>query len=84
MPPKPYVSMSIRRELYEKLERLYVLLNAKAGRRRFKSMQELLEYLVDKELKQLEEKEKESKILDKALKDLKEMRKAVDEYIKGK
>jgi len=54
MPPKPYVSMSIRRELYEKLERLYVLLNAKAGRRRFKSMQELLEYLVDKELKRLE------------------------------
>lgn len=54
LPPKPYVSMSIRRELYEKLERLYVLLNAKAGRRRFKSMQELLEYLVDKKLKELE------------------------------
>jgi len=47
--------MSIRREIYEKLEKLYVLLNAKAGRRRFKSLQELLEYLVNKELKQLEE-----------------------------
>jgi len=57
LPPKPYVSLSIRRDVYEKLERLFVLLNAKAGRRRFKSLQELLEYLIDKELKEIEERE---------------------------
>jgi len=54
MPPKGYKTITVKLELYEKLEKLLVTLNYKAGYRRYKSIQELLEYLIDKELKELE------------------------------
>jgi len=46
MPPKGYVSISIRQDLYNRLEKLMIIYNAKAGYRRFKSMQQLIEHLV--------------------------------------
>jgi len=47
MPPKGYVSISIRQDLYNRLEQLMVFYNARAGKRIYKSMQQLLEHLIE-------------------------------------
>ncbi len=49
-------TLSLPEQLYNKLEELYKLTRDKRSYKKFKSLQELLEYLIDKELKEIEEK----------------------------
>ena len=52
MPKKRFKTVTISEELYKKLERILVEENYKAGYRRFKSINELLDFIVEEWAKQ--------------------------------